>query len=120
MRDYAHYDRKRVSLLKDIYAKPTFSGQSIAKVRGTALCQVQRRVGVIPEYRHRDHFRLEGRQFAEPDRRRRIEHAADLDLRFLTAREIQIADILGNEQHLLNYGCYVKQTHRLDLLLKVI
>ena len=48
---------------------------------------------------------------------RAVETAADFDLRFLSGRKIQVADIVGNEQHLLYYRCYVKQTHWLELLL---
>jgi len=29
----------------------------------------------------------------------------------LAARKIQVADIIGNEQHLLNNGRYIKQAH---------
>ena len=43
--------------------------------------------------------------------------AADFDLRFLSRRKIQVAYIIGNEQHLLYYRCYVQQTHCLELLL---
>ena len=41
----------------------------------------------------------------------RIRAAVDLDLRFLPAGKIQIADIIGNEQHLLDNRCYIQQTH---------
>ncbi len=47
-----------------------------------------------------------------------MERSVDLDLRFLTAGEIEIAYIVGSEQHLLNNGCYVKQTHLVVKLLE--
>ena len=94
VRDNAHDDRKGVSLLEDVDAEATLSGERIAEVGGSVLGELGRGFGVLAEYGHRDHLRLERGKTTQTHRRGRIERTADLDLRFLPAGEVQIADIL--------------------------
>ena len=107
MRNDSHDDRERTALLKNVYAETALARESVAEVGRSIFDELSGRVGVVAQQRHRDHLRLKRRQLAQTDGRRGIKHAVDLDLRLLTAREVKIADVLGNEQHLLNNGRYI-------------
>src|SRR5690606_32956660 len=51
VRNNAHYDRKRIPLLKDIYAKTAFAGQRIAEIRGARSGKLGGGFGIVAEYR---------------------------------------------------------------------
>ena len=94
MRDDTHDDRVSISLLKYVYTKSALAGQGVTQIRGPIFGEMKRRVGIIAYQRHGDHFSLKRREFAQADRRRWVKNTVDLDLWFLAARKIKIADIL--------------------------
>ena len=60
---------------------------------------------------HRDDLGLVGRKLLHSERLDRSQLAADLNLWELADREIQVADLVGNQQHSLNNGRQIKETH---------
>ena len=94
VRDDAHHDRVRSPLLEDVDAEAAASGQAVTQVGGTVPGELGGRFGIIAEDRHRDHLRLESREFSHAQRRGGIQAATDLHLRLLPAGEVQVADIL--------------------------
>src|SRR5690606_15932670 len=101
----------RIALLKNIYAEAAFARQCIAEVGRTVFCQLGGGLGIVTKDRHGDHLGLKRGKASQSKGRGGVKGSVYLDLGLLAAREIQIADIIGNEQHLLNNGRYIKQAH---------
>jgi hypothetical protein len=61
--------------------------------------------------RHRDDLSLIGSQFLHPQRLHRRELAVNFHLGKLADREVQITDLFRDEQHTLDDGRQIEETH---------
>ncbi len=103
-RDDAHHDRVNAALLKDIDAKTGARRQRITEIGGAGARETFGGVGISVNERERDDLGLIRGKLLHPEGLDGSQLAVDFDLRGLSDGEIQVADLVGDQQHSLNNG----------------
>ncbi len=86
-------------------------GKRVAQVGGTGARETLGRVRIPVHQRQRDDLSLIRRELLHPEGLHRRELSVDLHLRELTDGEVQVADLVRDQQHSLDYGRQIEETH---------
>ena len=83
----------------------------VAEICCARLYQALGCFGILLQQSHRDDLSLVRTQLLQSERLYRSQLAVDLDLRQLTDREIEVADLVRDQQHAFDNGRQIEEAH---------